>query len=128
MTTFAPFIQNFFNTFKDLLNNDIVPGVPLLYHYTTAEGLFGISKKKEMWLTNVNYLNDKSECIHAFELCEEILEVKAKIGDSPIFELLLKGFRDIQKNERFPNVFVGSLSTVGDPERVNENETPLCVN
>lgn len=114
MTTFAPFIQNFFDTFAGLVKNEIVPGVPLLYHYTTAEGIFGIVREKELWLTNVNYLNDKSECIHAFELCEELLEAKVKNNESSIFNVLLNGFREIRKDEGFPNVFVGSLSTLGD--------------
>jgi hypothetical protein len=38
-----------------------------LFHYTTAQGLIGILKSKEMWATNVSYLNDSKEIIEAAE-------------------------------------------------------------
>jgi hypothetical protein len=33
-----------------------------IYHYTSAEGLRGIIENSEIWLTNVEFLNDKTEC------------------------------------------------------------------
>jgi hypothetical protein len=39
------------------------PGV--LYHYTSAEGFLGILRSREMWSTNLLYLNDASEFSHA---------------------------------------------------------------
>lgn len=33
-----------------------------IYHYTSAEGLRGIIENSEIWLTNVAFVNDKTEC------------------------------------------------------------------
>lgn len=33
-----------------------------LYHYTSAEGLRGIVENNEIWMTNVNFVNDTTEC------------------------------------------------------------------
>ena len=37
------------------------PVPPVLYHYTDAHGLYGIAQTKELWATNVSYLNDSQE-------------------------------------------------------------------
>jgi len=34
----------------------------VIYHYTSAEGLRGIIENSEIWLTNVAFVNDKTEC------------------------------------------------------------------
>lgn len=50
----------------------------ILYHYTTQEGLLGILKEKALWITNLYYLNDSSEYLHAFDLAEK--EIKNNIA------------------------------------------------
>lgn len=32
-----------------------------IYHYTTAQGLLGIISRKQIWATDVTFLNDKEE-------------------------------------------------------------------
>jgi len=57
------------------------PPPHVLYHYTSTEGLHGIIEKRELWATNVLYLNDTSELSGAFELLTSELEsAPLKIG------------------------------------------------
>ena len=44
---------------------------PLLYHYTTAEGLLGMLQSRQLWATNVRFMNDTSEMAHGIELVRE---------------------------------------------------------
>jgi hypothetical protein len=54
----------------------------LLYHYTSAEGLFGIVQSREIWATNVLYLNDASELSHAVEiLADELHSAPLRLRD-----------------------------------------------
>lgn len=39
-----------------------------LYHYTTLGGFKGIIESGSIWATNSNYLNDKHEIVHGFDL------------------------------------------------------------
>jgi Protein of unknown function (DUF2971) len=48
--------------------------VPInLYHYTTLGGLQSIIANKEIWATNLLYLNDYSEFVYASQLAIEVL-------------------------------------------------------
>ena len=46
-----------------LKNNMNCPIPPLVFHYTSANGAIGILASKEMWATNVSFLNDEQEII-----------------------------------------------------------------
>jgi hypothetical protein len=50
-----------------------------LYHYTTQNGLLGIIKKREIWASHTQYLNDTREYVHALEIVRE--EIQALIAD-----------------------------------------------
>jgi hypothetical protein len=39
-----------------------------LYHYTTMRGLLGIAESKTLWATNIRYLNDATEFLHALHM------------------------------------------------------------
>jgi hypothetical protein len=45
-----------------------------LYHYTSQKGLLGILKDNKLWMTDILYLNDSSECIHTLNLFISELE------------------------------------------------------
>ncbi|HEY0170096.1 MAG TPA: DUF2971 domain-containing protein [Pyrinomonadaceae bacterium] len=47
---------------------------PVLYHYTNAEGLIGILGRKQIWASNVCFLNDARELIHGRMLVEKVIE------------------------------------------------------
>ncbi|MGD0883756.1 MAG: DUF2971 domain-containing protein [Thermodesulfovibrionales bacterium] len=45
-----------------------------LYHYTCQKGFLGIIENKEMWATNIFFLNDSTEYLYGAELIAKILE------------------------------------------------------
>jgi hypothetical protein len=45
-----------------------------LYHYTTAQGLLGIVQSRQIWATNVLYLNDASELSDARDILRAVLD------------------------------------------------------
>ncbi len=49
------------------------PEVPL-YHYTRQSGLLGIIRKKEIWATHTQYLNDRREYLHALGVVREEID------------------------------------------------------
>ncbi len=53
-----------------------MPAPPILYHYTTEEGLLGIIKSRCLWTTNIFYLNDSTEFNYALELARAVLKEK----------------------------------------------------
>lgn len=49
-----------------------------LYHYTSAEGLIGISSTRSIWLTDLRYMNDSSELQYSKALVAERLDGKTR--------------------------------------------------
>lgn len=47
---------------------------PVLYHYTSIEGILGILSSGELWATKISYLNDRKEFKHAIDLGREYLQ------------------------------------------------------
>lgn len=45
----------------------------VLYHYTSQTGLLEILKKKEIWATHIDYLNDVKEFVYTFDLVRKEL-------------------------------------------------------
>ena len=43
----------------------------ILYHYTSQEGLLGIIKNREVWATDISYLNDTKEYKYTVDLTSE---------------------------------------------------------
>ncbi|HEV7494344.1 hypothetical protein [Baekduia sp.] len=61
------------------------PGIPLLYHYTTLDGLTGITDTSSIWASDARYMNDASEMSYAAELIETVIaEVLAEVDDQPL--------------------------------------------
>ncbi len=46
----------------------------ILYHFTNQQGLLGIVENKEIWATQIQYLNDTSEYRYTLELAQRELE------------------------------------------------------
>ncbi|MGA8151521.1 MAG: DUF2971 domain-containing protein [Terriglobales bacterium] len=44
----------------------------ILYHYTSAEGLEGIIKRKELWATDIRFFSDSSEFQYTIDLAREL--------------------------------------------------------
>jgi len=43
-------------------------------HYTTANALINIIQSEQLWATNIKFLNDEQEFLHAITLAKEIIE------------------------------------------------------
>ena len=39
-----------------------------LYHYTSIDGLLGIIRNKNIWASDIQYLNDKEEFVRTIKL------------------------------------------------------------
>jgi hypothetical protein len=77
---------NLLRTAKERAN---IPSGPLpqhLYHYTKAEGLYGILRTRTIWATQFDFLNDRSEFSYAFEILKERLA--AQVGAKGSAELI----------------------------------------
>ena len=49
-------------------------GPPFIYHYTDPKGLIGILSEGQLWATDIRYLNDSSELLHAEKLHGQVLQ------------------------------------------------------
>ena len=72
----------------------------LISHYTSLEGFRGIIESKNIWATNVMFLNDNKEYFHAFEVFDSEFErfkedIKPSSNDDLFF---LAAFRQCMDN------------------------------
>ena len=74
-----------------------------LYHYTNPEGLIGILKSKELWATNIDYLNDSHEIDYCVEYIKSTIEYMME-GDG--------GHQSVKAFLKESLSFVGSASKV----------------
>ena len=65
-------------TRKGLVEKGDPSAPPLLYHYTSPEGLLGIVEKGELWMSDYSYLNDAAELTYGLRLAKERFENAAK--------------------------------------------------
>jgi hypothetical protein len=89
---------------------------PLLWHYTTLEGLQGIVKEQAIWATDVRYLNDRREYVHARDLFVEVITEKKKNASDSEKLTLDQSLDVIQTVHTLENyrVFVSSFSANED--------------
>lgn len=93
------------------------PGNDYLYHYTSAEGLIGIVKTREIWATNILYLNDVREFRHGVELGEKYVKRLLEKADDPdereYLKKLAAGVEERKTTWEAPG-FVCSFTESGD--------------
>jgi hypothetical protein len=87
----------------------------VLWHYTNLEGFSGISRDHEIFATDIRFLNDTSEYIHALEFIKKRVEVLPEGTESHVlFRKLINGLLSgIHSLER-TQVFVSSFSESPD--------------
>ncbi len=110
-------IGNIMNKEKTKLEAEIMeffkerePQVKYLYHYTTPEGLKGIIEKKQLWITDRNFMNDAEDRKYPIDLFEEKkieLKNKFKDGEGDIVNILNQFSTEMTE-------YVFSLSLEGD--------------
>ena len=62
-------------TFSKILNRLLNEAPPeRLFHYTSPNGIIGIASTKEIWATNVMFLNDLKEINQAIDQAKHIIE------------------------------------------------------
>ncbi|MDP3142879.1 MAG: DUF2971 domain-containing protein [Candidatus Omnitrophota bacterium] len=87
---------------------------PILYHYTSAAGLLGIVTQRCIWATDLHFLNDSRELIHALELASQIIQsIKPHHLSQHQVELGMKMLGDLRRFADVP-IFVASFSENGD--------------
>ena len=60
-----------------------------IYHYTSAEGIIGILKNKELWFTNIYFLNDCNELFYTYSLIKRIISEDKLELYKPIYDKIL---------------------------------------
>ena len=64
----------------ELINEILRRPLPeTLYHYTTQDGLLGIVKNRQLWATQIQYLNDSQELALALRLARDQLTERGEI-------------------------------------------------
>jgi hypothetical protein len=53
-------------------------GVARVYHYTTVEGARSIITGRELWASNLHYMNDYTEYAHGIEVMKHLLHRMAQ--------------------------------------------------
>lgn len=54
-----------------------------IYHYTSVDGIIGILRNKELWFTNIYFLNDNQELFYTYKLIDEVTkEIKKDLKDA----------------------------------------------
>jgi len=90
------------------------PPPPTLFHYTSAEGLFGIVTTRSVWATVVHFLNDAQEFQHAIVIARQVLSSRehecATEREAKIFRLLSTSLGQVTR----ANVCAFSLTAQGD--------------
>ena len=88
-----------------------------LYHYTSAAGIKGILKTKELWATEAHFLDDRSEIVYFKRLigdCAKLLARETTIVKTEAEERFLLTLAHSVLEERRPGVCVTSFSTDDD--------------
>ena len=112
--------QAYRKTLSDLINAIELPETPppVLYHYTDAHGFMNIVESKELWATNVLYLNDASEIRYAHDLAREFVATLAP--DSVIYRALRKGLGYLSSLMEEGNVDIFISCFCGKPDLLSQ--------
>jgi len=91
----------------------------ILFHYTTPIGLLGISHSKNIWATDIRFLNDKKELQHSLDITHSILDDFHKVDDNPqkikgLDYDFIEYLRINLVRKWSPEVYVASFTEEGD--------------
>jgi len=92
------------------------PSVDRLFHYTTAEGLYGILSSGVLRASNFSFLNDATEFTYGRDIAKTVVRrrLHQDIDRVVIKKLLEKSFHRIDERGAASEVYVTCFSTVGD--------------
>jgi len=86
----------------------------ILYHYTNSSGLIGIVTSKQIWVTKIHYLNDKSELQLAFDYIRKEIHSQLEISNSKQADEELNGKLEALDSIQLVNIGVASFTEEGD--------------
>ena len=67
---------------------------PIIFHYTSPDGLIGILGQGQLWATSIRHFEDKSELLHAETIYEQVLdEIEAQHPPTSLQSRLAKACR-----------------------------------
>ena len=93
---------------KDRVNAGPDP-IPVFYHYTSFQGLSGIVKDRELWATNIHYLNDYSEFRNAVQDVDTI--IRNRLPDAgPAHAAIYRKILDHLERSSEISIYVSSFS------------------
>ena len=104
---YYPFIESFVTELKKTQHEP----PPLLYHYTTPEGLLSILKNKYLYATNFKYLNDPRELFYCLD------RIHVNIVECMSDEQLKNGWMEYYKyreKKLLSDVYIASFCEDGD--------------
>jgi hypothetical protein len=83
-----------------------------LYHYTSQYGFLGIIQAGGVWASHTSFLNDSSECSHAFEIAKQLVGAMLDYDDYlDVFTWQLSNALHAQDT---PDLFITSFSERAD--------------
>lgn len=83
-----------------------------LHHYTTIRGFMGIVESRQMWATDLQYMNDTKELLYAGDIVNEVILENCKTHEN--YEELGKIFKSGIYNSKYASVFGISFSEARD--------------
>lgn len=85
---------------------------PILYHYTSADGLIGMLSSNSLWASQIRFMNDKSEWDEAWRVARELLQRRQRSnGHSARLAEMLLAF---SAGDEMVRSFAVSFSENGD--------------
>jgi len=105
-----------FDKFEKYLYQTVFPTRPPenIFHFTTQSGILGIIQTREMWATQVHFLNDKHEIFLTFKLLEKELKRRIGIAQTPALRSLLVDIRKNLKRIDQSHICIASFCEQGD--------------
>jgi hypothetical protein len=97
---FSPYLGEVFRT----------PQPPVLYHYTNREGFLGIMNTRELWASNLRFLNDSRELQCGLEMISKVLHG----NNNPLVKDVLDDNLVDPSDEAAYSVYGVSFSAIGD--------------
>lgn len=89
---------------------------PLLYHYTNAAGLIGITRSRTLWASDARFLNDSLEMKYAREQMTEAVRRESASSKEPTRARILRIVYDLMQDTSasWPSLFVACFCDNGD--------------
>lgn len=87
--------------------------IPILFHYTGFDSLLSITETKELWATNIHYLNDYEEFKNALTIAKQRVKTIQRGQDKEASQFLDKMYSRIDTIETL-NLHIVSFTANGD--------------